>query len=693
LRTAAQAVFSPALCGAMSLAPNDVVIPLTPGACATRIVRNVRAPPTFLRTGDIVAHAEGADGSRAGIGLPKTPTGGSVSQVGSPRAKTAVMAPMSARRHSSPEVAAAAAAESQSRKVMRLKETFEKRADFTEEPNLKTPHMPWASTDTGSSQLKAWEEVQARVEAVIAERLEEWSRKLMDDQGGIQAKAQRALDLAEESNKACSKMAQQLEELGAVPFATVPQVDERIREKVEEMKNMWKVDAERSDELRGSLTSRTMPKTVAAVFDDLHGRLEEWVSAIEGRIYNIEQVIWSAVSFVDAATRSPGKRSSSSSSRVATSCGAMAGEIEVQPPLEAWNSETPVVHCLCVALRKLEGDVDMIRKSSDERSEEVHHMEAIFRSEIDNIQVSIKDLGNTHRTSCLAGSLPAKSAICLSETTENTDSSCQAEATNMQDAVQECTQRLGHVEVDMVHVKDEIKAQAVLLEVIQRDYQAAATGYEAKHKRHEAMTAREVKSKASNHGASVEVKAAQQPSVGASVEVRASHRKTPVARRVSSGAINTLRPATPAAPVSSNSAHEGTVSIRVAAAPDPTTAVQQQPQQGQYHRQAAAPDPQPSHQPQHHRQAAAALAPCTAWRWGMLASGAVPTASRQVSPSNSRTALPPQLQTERSALGMLKPSAFSKPASPTAALWPTSRAGPKAVARDRVSSPDLHLRA
>jgi len=419
------------------------------------------------------------------------------------------------------------------------------------------------------------------------------------------------------------------------------QVEESIRDKVEELKNVWKVEVEHSDELKGSLTSRSMPKTVAAVFDDLHGRLEEWVSAIEGRIYNIEQVIWSAVSLVDAATTASGNKPSRSRSSSICS-GAMAGKIEVQPPLEAWNAETPVVHCLCVALRKLEGDVDIIRKSSDERNDEVNHMEASFRSEIDEIQLNIK----------------------------------------------ECTQRLGHVELDMVHVKDEVKAQAVALEgVLQRDYQVQQTMPKVdgiQTRRHEAMTARELKPKGFNNGASVEIKAAHQPSVGASVEVRASHRKTPVARRVSRGAINTLRPATPVAFGCANSGHEGTVSIRVAAAPDPT--MQQPPQQGQQTIQ----HPPPS---QHHRQQ---MAPHTAWRWGMLGSAPVPAvsaASRQVSPSNSHTALPPQLQAERSPLAILKPAAFSKPASPSAALWAGRGVGPKAVARDRVSSPDLHQRA
>jgi hypothetical protein len=535
--------------------------------------------------------------------------------------------------------------------------------------------MPWFNTEPGPSQHKAWEEVQARVEALTSKRLEEWSRKLVDEQAGIQAKAQRAHDLAEESNKACSKMAQQLEELHAASFATVPQVEECIREKVEEMKNTWKVEAEPSDELNLSLTSRSMPKTVAAVFDDLHGRLEEWVSAIESRIYNIEQVIWQAVSLVDAAKTSSGN-TPSSSSRVVTSAsrGASAGEIEVQHPLEAWNAETPVVHCVCLALRKLEGDVDVIKKSSHERCDEVHRMGESFRSEIDEIQLSIKELSHTRQPSC-AGRSPAKpsSGNCAGETTENTDSSCQTEAkqaSDMQVAVQECSQRLDHVELDIVHVKDEIKAQAIALEVIQRGYKVQQTlpKVDGIH-----TDLHEVMPKAFNHGASAEIKAEHRPSL----DSRTSPRKNPVVRRVTRGGMNTLRAGSP-------SGHEGTVSIRVAAAPDPPTTVQPQSQQPQGHQgQQAQQQPQPSQQPQQHRQVAAA-APLahTAWRWSMLSSGAVPTPNRQLSPSGSCAAppaappqpsLPPQLLAER----------FPKAASPSPSFWPTNRTGPKAVGRAR----------
>jgi len=339
------------------------------------------------------------------------------------------------------------------------------------------------------------------------------------------------------------------------------------------------------------------------------------------------------------------------------------------------------VRCLCLAFRKLEGDVDTIRMSSSERSTEVRYMEASFRSELDKIQLSIRELGNNLRRPCIAGRSPTKqsSSEYGGETTDNDDSGCQTEAkqsTNMQAAVQECTQRLGHVELDIVHVKDEIKAPAVALERLHHDYKVQQTllKVDGSHTRqHQAMTLN-----ASNHGTSVEIKARRQDG--------ASHRTASVAPLMSHSASKTLQSAAPAARVSPKSRHEGTVSIRVAAAPDPTTTLQQQPHQPQQGQQPQQPL-QPLQQPQHHWQTAAAatLAPLTAWRWGgLLSTGAVPTAAhRQLSPSNSHASVPPQLNRDKSTLAILKPGAFSKLANPTAALGK----------RDCVSSPELHYRA
>jgi len=278
-----------------------------------------------------------------------------------------------------------------------------------------------------------------------------------------------------------------LEELGAA-LATMPQVEQSIREPVEQV-NTWKAQAERPDEVKGSATGSSLPEIVAAAFDDLHGHLEEWVLAIEGRIYNIEQLTRSAVSLVAAAKASSGNTPSASSlletHRIDTPApGAIVGEIGVQPPLEVWKAETPVLHCLCMAFFQLEGDVDKVRTFAHERSDKVRRMEARFRSEIKEIQSSIKEL-------------------------------CDAlQVWNMQVAVQECTQRLADVELDMMHVKDGIKAQTAALKVIQcdcRDKQTSLKVDGSQDKHHE------VKLKASNHGATVETKDVHHPS-GASGE-------------------------------------------------------------------------------------------------------------------------------------------------------------------------------
>jgi len=239
-------------------------------------------------------------------------------------------------------------------------------------------------------------------------------------------------------------------------------------------------------------------------------------------MHDIEQVMWSADSVVDVAKTSSGNTASSS----------RADEIEVQSPPEAWNQETPVVHCFCTAFRncvtfcQLEEDVDIIRESCDERSDEIRHMAASFRTEIDEIKLSIQKLDNTHRPSCIASRSSAKlsSGDTSGESAEDADRSRQAEAKqamNMQVAVQKCTQRLGEVELDMLHVKDDMKAQAATLDVIQQVQQT----FLKLGGRHSLQ--KEVKLKASNHGPSDETKAVQHP-IGCEYKpFQSSHRTMP----------------------------------------------------------------------------------------------------------------------------------------------------------------------
>jgi len=155
------------------------------------------------------------------------------------------------------------------------------------------------------------DEVRASVEVSVAAQLERWSSRLAEEQAGLRAKAEQALDLAELSSRACTMMAQQLQDADGVPVATLPQVESLLQARAEELRNEWRAEAMkcldllevREDAFRqttprtireDAFCGQTTPRTVAAVFGDLHGRLEEWVSAMEGRICNVERALWSS---------------------------------------------------------------------------------------------------------------------------------------------------------------------------------------------------------------------------------------------------------------------------------------------------------------------------------------------------------------------------------------------------------------
>merc|ERR1740123_496365 len=106
-----------------------------------------------------MASSGGGDVSQAGHVFPRRPIGGATSQLGNPGVETAVIAPMGTRSQLHIEVApiAETSESPQSSRVMRLKETFEKRADCTEK--LRTPRLP---REPSPGQFKVWEEVQAR---------------------------------------------------------------------------------------------------------------------------------------------------------------------------------------------------------------------------------------------------------------------------------------------------------------------------------------------------------------------------------------------------------------------------------------------------------------------------------------------------------------------------------------------------
>lgn len=271
------------------------------------------------------------------------------------------------------------------------------------------------------------EEVRASVEVSVAAQLERWGSRLAEEQAGLRAKAEKALDLAELSSRACTKIAQLLQDADGAPVATLPQVEGLLQARAEELRNEWRAEATkcldllevREDASRGQITPRqitprtprtvredaccgqTTPRTVAAVFGDLHGRLEEWVSAIEDRICNVERALWSA-----------------------TRPGGAAGE-------RGRNCS------------------DGSNLTGPEEALTLHSVRlAIMDSKQDKLQCEV------------------------SPKAENTDAG-RAEAEPIYSALgaKAYAKRLEHVELDLTGMRDEIKILAVALEVVLRDHQ------------------------------------------------------------------------------------------------------------------------------------------------------------------------------------------------------------------------------
>jgi len=265
------------------------------------------------------------------------------------------------------------------------------------------------------------DEVRASVEVSVAAQLERWSSRLAEEQAGLQAKAEQALDLAELSSRACTMMAQQLQDADGAPVATLPQVEGLLQARAEEMRNEWRAEATkcldllevREDAFSGQTTPRTIredvfggqatPRTVAAVFGNLHGRLEEWVSAIEDRICNVERALWSATRPGGAAVES---------------------------------------------VRSCSGCVNYTDPKVSEEALTLHSLQLAVDSSQDKLQRE--------------GSPKA----------ENTDAG-RAEAEPLYSALgaKAYAKRLEHVELDLTGMRDEIKILAVALEVVLRDHQ------------------------------------------------------------------------------------------------------------------------------------------------------------------------------------------------------------------------------
>lgn len=270
------------------------------------------------------------------------------------------------------------------------------------------------------------DEVRASVEVSVAAQLERWGSRLAEEQAALRAKAEQALDLAELSSRACTMMAQQLQDAGGAPVATLPQVEGLLQARAEELRNEWRAEATKCLDLlevpgsgkttpRQILTPRTpkmvredtccgqtTPRTVAAVFGDLHGRLEEWVSAIEDRICNVERALWSGTRLGGAA----GERGRSLSD----------GSTATGP------EEGLTLHGVRLA---------------------------IMDSSQDKLQCEV------------------------SPKAENTDAGrAEAEPSYSALGAKAYAKRLEHVELDLTGMRDEIKILAVALEVVLRDHQS-----------------------------------------------------------------------------------------------------------------------------------------------------------------------------------------------------------------------------
>jgi len=119
----------------------------------------------------------------------------------------------------------------------------------------------------------------------------------------------------------------------------------------------------------------TSPRTVAAVLDDLHQKLEDWVSAIEGRVCAVEQTLWSM---------SPGAQRHGSD----------------LPPVE---SDAEVLRLTSLAMQKLHGNMNGQKSAGAAESggkslscaaerDPARHFGTRLQSEIDDINTKLQEL-------------------------------------------------------------------------------------------------------------------------------------------------------------------------------------------------------------------------------------------------------------------------------------------------------------
>jgi len=299
-------------------------------------------------------------------------------------------------------------AESQ-KKFKKLKETFERRLDTAE----RVEEEDEAAEQHDDKGLEFT--MKARIEMMVRERMDAWSEALLQEQEKVRAKAEKALDVAEESSRACWVVAKQLQDAGDLPLCTQAQVQTMIQQALDAVQflkpNNNSSEGDQGDAKALAIFSDggTSPRTVAKIMDDLHHRLEEWVSAIESRVCAVEQTLWSL--------------------NLGTASGGAERHGSDLPPAEP--------EAISQAMQKLHNNVDSLAGACTVERDSARHLGRRLQHEIDEINTKLQELN--------AVALDSGVAIF-------------AEGRSLAD-----------VKRELSNIKDSVKVQAATLESIQRE--------------------------------------------------------------------------------------------------------------------------------------------------------------------------------------------------------------------------------
>jgi len=279
----------------------------------------------------------------------------------------------STRRHSSPGQCTPSynTNDVQKKKFKRLQEELERRLDIVQDFGGKNLQRPASSTSS-----KCWrDDIQAKLQG----RLEEWGLRLSQEQFEVQAKADQALDLAAEASRACLVMAKQFQDVSGQPLCTMPQVQTMLQDKLDEMQRGWKagVDTDRLQRKCSAALPQNVEedagdksKVMASVFNNLNDRLGDWVSAVESRLSDIEQVVWTATQ--------------------------LAADRKAPFPPDTWQADSTTVQRLCLAISKLEADIASLGQNNVEQREDMQQLGVRLHKEIEDINGSLRDILSSH---------------------------------------------------------------------------------------------------------------------------------------------------------------------------------------------------------------------------------------------------------------------------------------------------------